>query len=161
MGLFRDNETGCYLHIPGYPLLPKPGELYGQVFIMLNLLPILALNIGVPQHSLSMIFTLLSTLSISTMLGRQWRIARSVYMLKFHWIVEVSFSKTVSTLCCHHRSDLSIHIFDKEPSGYWLAIWLWQLRYLLFAIISHPLMLWVTVSSFFPHCLDLGDSAEW
>ena len=51
MGLFWDDETGCYLHIPGYPLLPKPGELYGQVFIMVNLLPILALNIGVPQHS--------------------------------------------------------------------------------------------------------------
>ena len=34
-----------------YPLLPYPGELYGQVFIMVNLLPVLALNIGVPGHS--------------------------------------------------------------------------------------------------------------
>ena len=48
MGLFWDDETGCSLHVPGYPLLPKPGELYGQVFIMVNLLPILALNIGTP-----------------------------------------------------------------------------------------------------------------
>ena len=48
MGLFRDNETGCSLHIPGYWLLPWPGELYGQVFIMANLFPILALNIGIP-----------------------------------------------------------------------------------------------------------------
>ena len=161
MGLVRDNETGCYLHIPGYPLLPKPGELYGQVFIMLNLLPILALNIGVPQHSLSMIFTLLSTLSISTMLGRQWRMARSVYMLKSHRILKVPFSKLFTPCVATIVLISQIHIFDKEPSGYWLAIWLWQLRYLLFAIISHPLMLWVTVSSFFPHCLDLGDSAEW
>ena len=35
-----------------YPLMPLyPGELYGQVFIMVNLLPVLALNIGVPRHS--------------------------------------------------------------------------------------------------------------
>ena len=101
-----------------------------------------------PGMAMSMIKQLFAILSMNTISGRLCSITLSVWIEKFHKVLNPPFSSTESGTCSYHLSLHSKRNFLHSSQWFFFATFSCFFRYWLFARLGQVLMMCVILSTF-------------